>query len=367
VVAHLRGLAPLALLLLAHQHGTASAVLEAVRAGRAGSEHDRRFAADADPRALGRQVGRAGARFVLAGDAEYPVVLSDLTDPPLGIFVRGEALASPVADGRADRGTARVGIVGARNCSPYGKEIAAAIGRGLGVAAVTVVSGAARGIDAAAHRGCLDGGGITVAILGSGIDVAYPLRHARLIEEIARTGSVVSEYPPGTPAEPFRFPARNRIVAALSRAVVVVEGAAGSGSMITVDHAQDCGRDVYAVPGPVTSPLAEVPLALIRQGAPMVRSAEDVLDELGLDPRGVGGSTGSNHRGVERSSGGRVPLDPGAIALLERLGGVPRDVQTLAADAGMTVGQALGTLAKLEMLGLVRGSGGRFERTLLAR
>ena len=213
------------------------------------------------------------ARFLTPGDAEYPSSVLQLDDPPVALYVRGARLAADEI---------RVAIVGARRCSSLGGEIAHDLGRRLGSAGVCVVSGAAYGIDASSHRGALDAGGRTIAVLGSGIDVGYPRSSADLIERIAQTGSVVSEYAPGVPAEPHRFPARNRIVVALSSALVVVEGAALSGSRISVDHALDLGREVFAVPGPVTSALAEVPLALIRDGATMIRGADDLLDDLGL-------------------------------------------------------------------------------------
>ena len=178
-----------------------------------------------------------------------PVFLELLHDPPVALFVSGRPLTQLPE---------RVAVVGARNCSPLGNEVAMSIGAGLGGAGVCVVSGAARGIDAASHRGALDAGGSSLAVLGSGHDLPYPKGSAELIARIAANGAVVSEYAPGVVAEPFRFPARNRLVAALGRALVVVEGAAGSGSMISVDHALDLGRDVFAVPGPVTSP-PEVP------------------------------------------------------------------------------------------------------------
>src|SRR5205814_3118131 len=136
--------------------------------------------------------------------------------------------------------------------------------------------------DAAAHHGALRAGGPTVAVWGSGIDMPYPRRNATLFRDIRERGTVVSEYPPGTPAEPFRFPARNRIVAALSCAVVVVEGGEGSGSMITADHAMEIGRDVFAVPGLVTSPLSFAPHSLIREGAGLLRGPDDLLADLGM-------------------------------------------------------------------------------------
>ena len=217
--------------------------------------------------------GDGDLRYLARGTGGYPEQLLDLHDPPEGLFLRGRPLPA------ADR---IVAVVGARRCSPLGREVARDLGRGLGRAGWSVVSGAARGIDAASHEGALDEGSHTVAVLGSGIDVAYPPASAGLIERIAATGTVVSEYPPGVPARPFRFPARNRIVAGLARAVVVVEGEEGSGSLISAEHALDLGRDVMAVPGAVTNPLAAVPNQLIRDGAALVRGAVDVLAELGV-------------------------------------------------------------------------------------
>src|SRR5207245_870798 len=172
-----------------------------------------------------------------------------LFDPPAALFVRGHPLSGL---------TPRISIVGARNCTASGRDTATALGQALAGAGVCVVSGGARGIDAAAHRGALAGGGRSICVLGCGIDLAYPRQHRGLFEDLARTGAVVSEYPPRTKAEPFRFPARNRIVAGLSQGVVVVEGAAGSGSMITADHALDLGREVFAVPGTISRALAHL-------------------------------------------------------------------------------------------------------------
>jgi len=263
---------------LAAAVGTATRCVEAVLDGRAAGDLDRKRLANADPGALRARVEACGARVVVPGDMEYPASLHDLADPPLVLFVRGD---------RLDELVPRVAVVGARNATYVGKDVAKAIGRGLATAGVVVVSGGARGIDSMSHEGALAGGGRTIAVLGSGIDVTYPKSSGRLLERVAQCGAVVSEYPPGVPAEPFRFPARNRIVAALAEAVVVVEGAAGSGSLITAEHALDLGRPVYAVPGAVNNPLATVPLELIREGAAMIRGADDLVADLGrLDPAG---------------------------------------------------------------------------------
>jgi DNA processing protein len=209
-----------------------------------------------------------------------------------------------------------------------------------------VVSGAARGIDAASHRGALNVGGASIAVLGSGHDLPYPRGSSQLLERIGASGTVVSEYAPGIVAEPFRFPARNRLVAALGRAVVVVEGAHGSGSMISVDHALDLGRDVFAVPGPVTSPLSEVPLALIRDGATMIRGADDLLDDLGYAARLL----------VEPPPS----LDADERRVYEALGGSGLP-EAIAAETGLRLPAVTTVLFTLELKGLVRNVGGRYE------
>ena len=237
--------------------------------------------------------------------------------------------------------------MGARNCSPSGRDVAGVLARGLALAGACVVSGGARGIDAAAHRGALRAGGRTISVLGCGIDILYPGQNRALLQEIARAGAVVSEYPPGTPAEPFRFPARNRIVAALCRAVVVVEGATGSGSMITAEHALDVGRDVFAVPGAVTSPLAAVPLELIRDGATLVRGPEDLLADLGWtvsSAEGVARSLSASERAVWAAL--TAAMAPDAVA----------------GAAAMPLPEVISALVGLELRGAVRLVGGRYER-----
>jgi DNA processing protein len=356
ILASTPSLSPRRLLEAARGEGSATACLESVRAGRLGTDADRQAASAVDPAALETQLAERGARFVPAGSEEYPPELGDLPDPPAALFVRGRSLSDIPA---------RVAVVGARNCSALGEEVAVAVGRGLGEAGVGVVSGGARGIDTAAHRGSLDAGGPTVCVLGSGIDVAYPLRNARLLDRIVEVGAVVSEYPPGVPAQPFRFPARNRIVAAMSEAVVIVEGAAGSGSLITADFALDLGRPVYAVPGPVTSPLSEVPLALIREGAGMIRGAEDLLLDIGhLDPL--------VHR--DEADAGKSPgfRDPGGgLSAQEEsvLGAVagPTLPEQVARAAGMELAEVIPILLGLELRGLVRTVGGRVDRRLSGR
>jgi DNA processing protein len=341
VLSALSGMTARTLLALASREGSAAACLTAVLDGRAGSPGDREWAPRYDAAVLDRALEICGARAVPWGDRDYPSALHDLEDPPAVVYVRGRELASLQP---------AIAVVGSRRCSPLGREIATDIGRGLAAAGVCVVSGAARGIDSASHRGALDAAGTTVAVLGSGIDVLYPPGSGRLLLEIEEAGAVVSEYPPGVPAEPWRFPARNRIVAGLAQGLVVVEGAGKSGSLISVEHALELGREVFAVPGPVTSPLAEVPLELIRDGAVMIRGADDLLAELGFDRRPPSTDGPPNLSGDERRVFGLLagPSLPDAIARA----------------AGLSIPDAVAALIRLELRGLVRNVGGRYERRL---
>jgi len=346
----LSSLTPRRLLKLAARHGRADAVLAAVRRGGASSEADRDRARDIDGERVLATAAAAGARLVATGESEYPAALSDLFDPPAGLFVRG---------GDLRKLHLCVGMVGARNASADGREVAADIARGLAAAGACVVSGAARGIDTCGHEGALAAGGATVAVLGSGIDVAYPRQNAALLERIAEAGAILSEYAPGMPAEPFRFPARNRIVAGLACAVVIVEGAAGSGSMITADHALEIGRDVFAVPGPVTSELSQVPLLLIREGATMIRGAADLIADLGLESP-LGDAAAADPAGLLLAPG-EPALSDDERAVLAGLAG-PSTTESLAGVTGLKLPRVLAAVTTLEVRGLIRTRGGRHER-----
>jgi DNA processing protein len=337
----LRGITPRALFKLAWAEGTAAASLRAILRGRAGSASDRSWAPEIDPDEVMDKLKHCSARFLANGDPEYPAELNDLlADPPGWLFVRGQRLRA---------GELRVAVVGSRICSSAGRDIAFDLGRHLAGAGVAVVSGAANGIDAASHRGALAAPGPTVAVLGSGIDVFYPPSKREMLARIEAAGTVISEYPPGTAAEPRHFPARNRIIAALSAAMVVVEGAGKSGSRISVDHALDLGRDVFAIPGPVTSPLSETPLELIREGATMIRGADDLLADLGVAAR------------IAFEPPPDLPPDERRIfeTLIE-----PALPDAVARRADLSIPQAITALLGLELRGLVRVLGGRYERRL---
>jgi len=299
------------------------------------------------PATLRRRCVERGIAALCRCDARYPTTMTDLSDPPAVLYVHGEP-ARFEQTLRADR----VAVVGARRASEYGLQQARGLGRGLAAAGLTVVSGMALGVDAAAHAGALEAGGLTVAVLACGPDVAYPASKRGLHARIAASGAVVAELPPGAPPRRWCFPARNRIIAALAQATVVVEAGERSGSLITAGQAADLGRDVAAVPGLVTAPLAAGTNALIADGAQLVRGPHDVLEllfgavALQLLPAGPD----------DRAAG----LEPDLRVLLERVAGGCDTVAALA-GSGSAVDGVLAGLAQLELRGLLRrGPGGRY-------
>jgi DNA processing protein len=338
----LPGISPRPLHRLVWNEGNASAALAAIAAGAAGSGRDRDWLGTASASAVRAQLVRAGARFARPGDPEYWPARRPLKDPPVGIFIRGRTLSPEHR---------RVAIVGSRRPSSVGVEVARSLARGVVRAGLLVTSGGALGIDARAHEGALQGGGSTVAVLGSGIDRDYPATNRDLLHEIERRGTIVSEYPPGVPAEPFRFPARNRVIAGLSIGVVIVEGVAQSGTRSTADFASQVGIDVFGVPGAVTSQLSQAPNALIRDGARLIRSADDLLDDLGIEP------------GARAVTPEGLPSQESAVlaALVH-----PMMAEEVAAAVGLGLPDTLTALVGLEMRSLITGEGGRYRPTAQA-
>lgn len=214
---------------------------------------------------------REGGRILMRGRAGYPRLLEEIYDPPLVLYAQGrlESLQMPL-----------VAIVGTRKPTVYGLQMAEGLASDLGGRGIAVVSGLARGVDAAAHRGCMEAHGCTIAVLGCGIDVVYPPEHRRLMSRIIEKGLVLSEFPPGVPPAPHNFPARNRIISGLSLGSVVIEAREYSGSLITARLAMEQNREVFALPGPITSPQSFGPNFLIKQGAKLVQSWRDVVEEL---------------------------------------------------------------------------------------
>lgn len=215
-------------------------------------------------------------RRISRRDSSFPPLLGAIHDPPARLFLRGSGEDSAL-------GLPAVAIVGARSCSSYGRSVTRSLAHDLAAAGLVVVSGMARGIDGEAHRGALEADGVTIAVLGCGIDRDYPATHAELARRICGRGLVVSEYEPGVEPAPWRFPARNRIIAGLCGAIVVVEARERSGALITADFALEEGRDVLAVPGEITSALSAGTNALLRLGAAPVTRARDVLELYGID------------------------------------------------------------------------------------
>jgi DNA processing protein len=280
-------------------------------------------------------------RSIRRGREGYPPLLGSIPDPPPTLWLRGDAptelLARPA-----------VAIVGARACSSYGRSVARSLGRELATAGLVVVSGMARGIDGEAHRGALDVGGITVAVLGCGIDRDYPAAHRDLAGRIVEKGLIVSEYEPGIEPAPWRFPARNRIIAGLCAATVVVEARERSGALITADFALEDGREVMVVPGEITSAVSAGSNALLRLGATPVTAAADVLEAYGIEPA------------VEPAAA----VEGLAGDLLQRLADAPASIDELARAAGVAPGEVAAALIELELAGRVDESDGVYRATV---
>ena len=277
---------------------------------------------------------------VTLADEAYPRPLLEIADPPTLLYAQGrlELLGRPA-----------LAVVGSRNATTQGERNAEAFARSFSEAGLTIVSGLALGIDAAAHRGGLAGRGSTIAVLGTGIDVTYPVRNASLAHDISRAGLLLSEFPLGTKPAAQNFPRRNRLISGLARGCLVVEAAPASGSLITARAAAEQGREVFAIPGSIHSPLSKGCHALIKAGAKLVESAEDVLSEL----------SGIANEGAPTSKSPASDADP----LLEQMGFDPVDVDSLCARSALSAEQVSSRLLRLELAGLVAVlPGGLYQR-----
>lgn len=303
-------------------------------------------------------VEKHGVRVVPYGEPGYPARLTTISDPPLLLYLRGEL---------PDHGNA-VAIVGSRACSGYGKRITERLAAGLAAAGWTVVSGLARGIDGVAHRATLDAGGKTLAVLAGGLSKIYPLEHTDLAEQITKQGAILSETPMTVAPQRGMFPARNRIVSGLCRAVVIVEANVTSGALITAEHAAEQGREVFVVPGNVDSDSSAGCLSLIRKGARLIRSVDDILDDL----RGIAPPDPPAPRTTSAPKG-ESPISPqpaatpvGLDANQQRIWDaldVPRHADELARELGLLAGELAGVLMKLELRKVIRRlPGNQFER-----
>jgi DNA processing protein len=291
-------------------------------------------------------LARIGGRVLAWSDADYPAVLRHIPDPPLALMVRGDL---PGDDEIA------IAVVGTRRATSYGRRVAEELARDLAAAGVTVVSGLATGIDAAAHRGALEAGGRTVAVLGTGVDDVYPSWHRELAAAIVGQGALVSEFACGTAPLAFHFPRRNRLISGLTRGTIVVEAAEKSGSLITARYALEQGREVFAVPGPLGPVAHRGPHRLIREGARLVTCADDVLAELAPALR---------HRlAARRKAAAEAVLTLPERRLLDALGTADAHVDDVIRAAALAPAAALETLLALELRGLVRQlPGKRFRR-----
>ena len=315
-------------------HGALSAAI-GDQAARALLSHD----AQAGIAAALAWAAQPGKRILTLADADYPQALLTCADPPVLLYLCGRA---ELLNRRA------LAIVGSRNPTPQGAADAGAFGRALGEAGLTVVSGLALGIDAAAHRGALDTAGGTVAVIGTGADRIYPEKNRELALAIARDGAIVSEFALGTPPLAANFPRRNRLIAGLASGCLVVEAAARSGSLITARLAGDCGREVFAIPGSIHSPLTKGCHQLIKQGAKLVESAQDILEEL---------------RWPAPAVRPEAPADAAGTALLAALGHHPCAIDTLVVRSGLTPDALIAMLLQLELEGRVASlPGGLYQR-----
>ena len=283
-----------------------------------------------------RLIMENGVSVVTYNDPGYPPLLRQIADPPCLLYAKG-AMAYDMAPA--------IAIVGTRNPTHYGLRMAESISRDLSAAGVIVVSGMARGCDMAAHRGALSAGGLTAAVLGTGVDIAYPKENKRLYEEIAGQGQVVSEFPMSTPPAPYTFPQRNRIIGGMSMATLVIEAPLKSGALMTARFALDYNRDVLACPGQASSMKSSGSNKLIKDGAFLVESAQDVLDALSLKP------------GKEKN---RTPdLSPDELLLYQALGDETLHIDSLVDRTGLGAGRASAALLDMELKGVVRQDPGK--------
>jgi DNA processing protein len=302
------------------------------------SNHDRHSDSDLDA-----WLSQPGHHLIARADADYPKLLLEIPDPPAVLYGKGrrELLSSNA-----------LAIVGSRNATPQGAKNAEVFAEAVSNTGLCVVSGLALGIDAAAHRGGLKGSASTIAVVGTGLDIVYPLRNKALTAELALRGLILSEFPLGTPPLPGNFPRRNRIISGLTQGCLVVEAALASGSLITARLAADQGRDVFAIPGSIHSPFSKGCHHLIKQGAKLVESAEDILDELGYRAQQINVATPNRINAV-------ACKDP----LLDAIGFDPESFDTLLMLTGIPVAVLSAKLVEWEILGAVAPlPGGRYQR-----
>ena len=291
-----------------------------------------------DEKGYFNRLNRLKINYLTIREEDYPRNLKEINDAPYVLYLRGKLKS-------ADR--AAVAIVGSRKMTAYGREVTNRFSSELASLGITIVSGLARGVDTEAHKSALGAGGRTIAVVGSGLDNLYPPENTKLADETAKHGAVVTEYPLGHPAVPLNFAARNRIISGLSRAVLVVEGAEKSGTLLTANHAASQGREVFAVPGQITSPLSGAPLFLLKNGARLATSPKDILEELNLQVK------------VDREALQKVmPTDKIEEKIIGFLENEPLHLDELARISTLGVSILSAKLTMMELKGIVRNLGG---------
>lgn len=296
------------------------------------------FRQDFNPNKYFNQLKGLGINTIAINDKNYPQKLREISDAPIVLYIKGEIKPEDEV---------AVAIVGSRKVTGYGKEMARKFASELASAGVTVISGLALGVDGVAHEAVLEIGGRTLAVLGSGLDKIYPPTHQGLARRVSQSGALVSEYPLGHEALPFNFPYRNRIISGMSLGVLVIEGTEKSGTLLTASHAAAQGREVFAVPGPVTSPNSGAPNLLIRQGAKLVTKTEDILEELKLGLR-------------VKSLGNRMilPETEEEKLIFQLIEKEHLHVDEIIRRVEMDGGLVLSTLTTMELKGMVKNFGG---------
>lgn len=295
------------------------------------------FKNDFDFPTYSQKLTKYGLTVLTQDDKSYPPLLKEIENAPTVLYVRGELKPAD---------SVSIAIVGSRKITSYGREIAYKIATDLADAGVTIISGLALGVDAVAHQAAIDAGGRTLGVLGNGLDIIYPPANRNLGLDVIKNGALISEYPLGTEAMPFYFPQRNRIVSGMSLGVVVIEGTEKSGTLLTASHAAAQGREVFAVPGPITSPNSGAPNILLRNGAKLVTSAKDILEELKVGTR-------------QLAIGNReiFPENADEIELFAILEVEPLHVDEITRRLNKDTGTVLSTITTMELKGMIKNVG----------
>ncbi|MDA7962858.1 MAG: DNA-processing protein DprA [Gammaproteobacteria bacterium] len=297
---------------------------------------------------------KCGGGFVGFSEAEFPPLLNEIPGAPLGLFTLGarELLAAP-----------QLAIVGSREPTPSGRRATEKFAAELSAMGLGITSGMAVGIDHAAHRGCLDAGGRTIAVTACGLDILYPRAHEKLRAEIAERGLLVSEYPPGAPPKREHFPRRNRIISGLSLGVLVVEAGMRSGSLITARLAGEQGREVFAVPGPIHVETSRGCHRLLRQGAKLVECSEDILEELGhFAARPSIAAAAPARKKTAAPVKSAAPVAPEWAPVHDLIDYTPVSIDQIIAQSGLTADKVSHILVQLELHGLIAAAGGGYQR-----